>query len=120
MMGLSYLCPAPAGTLADGRRAGRRWPCFLLAPSSASLFSPPSCPCYAPSEQLRQLLTASMPAPGLHGALWQPAHRFYAGDAGSRPATAIWWLLVLAGLLAGLVSIPNCARMARFSLLPYH
>ena len=34
------------------------------------------------------------------------------------PATAIWWLLALAGLLAGFVSIPNCARMARFSLLP--
>jgi hypothetical protein len=26
---------------------------------------------------------------------------FMLGDAGSRPATAIWWLLALAGLLAG-------------------
>ena len=100
MMGLSYLA---LPLLAPWPTAGVLTQVALLSLGSILCFPlfAAQLPRYAPPEQLGSYYGFYASAGGCMALFGNLLIGFMLGDAGSRPATAIWWLLALAGLLAG-------------------
>ena len=100
LMGLSYLA---LPLLAPWPTAGVLTQVALLSLGSILCFPlfAAQLPRYAPPEQLGSYYGFYASAGGCMALFGNLLIGFMLGDAGSRPATAIWWLLALAGLLAG-------------------
>ena len=100
MMGMSYLA---LPLLAPWPTAGVLTQVALLSLGSILCFPlfAAQLPRYAPPEQLGSYYGFYASAGGCMALFGNLLIGFMLGDAGSRPATAIWWLLALAGLLAG-------------------